>query len=217
MVVRAFKIIGLLLAVSVLFFGWKFYFRFLLVDPHNSIVISLPFTEEDDNLIFINPMGEIDHHEPPRGHPGLDFAWYQPAPLIAVVDGRVTKIEEDPKKEFGVAEKVYDVDLVSGAYAIRYSGIAPSPGLKVGMEVKQGDVMGRGGKYKDERGALGVHYSVHWEFDYDTPVFDRLCPLTYFDKESLLRINKIWNKVGQTYNGQSPEICSGFYKGRDSL
>lgn len=214
MMKKALLILGIFFFLIAGFLAWKFYLRFLPVNPSNSIVISLPFAKEDDDLIFINPMGEIDHHDPPRGHPGLDFAWYQPAPLISVVDGKVTKIKEDPKKEFGVAEKVYDVEVVSGPYAIRYSGIAPAPGLKVGMKVKHGDVIGRGGKYNDERGALGVHYSVHWEFDYDSPVFDRLCPLTYFDKESLSRINKIWDKVGQTYNGQSPEVCSGFYKGK---
>lgn len=207
------KIIGVVILVVVLFFAWRLYLRFLPIIPHENITISLPFAKEDDELIFINPMGETDHHTPPRGHPGLDFAWHHPAPLIAVAEGKITKIEEHPPGGHGETEKMYDVELVSGVYAIRYDEISPAPNIKVGTNLKKGDVIGRGGEYNE--GALGLYYGIHWEFDYDTPVFDRLCPLTYFDPESLARINIIWEKVGSTYNGQFPEICSGFYKGRD--
>lgn len=103
-------------------------------------------------------------------------------------------------------------------YTIRYDEILPDPNLKVGQWVNKGDIIGRGGEYKQEsKGGFGTFYSTHWEFDYDSFITDRLCPLTYFDKESLERIQAIWDKVGQTYNGQFPEICSGFYKGRDKL
>ncbi len=218
MLKRRFTLLGVILLLVVTLFGWKFYFRFLPIFPHQSLVISLPFAPEDDELIFINPMGETDHHTPPRGHPGLDFGWYHPAPLIAVVDGKVTKIEELQKKEYGVMEKVYDVEIVSGVYATRYSEIVPAMSLEVGDRVRQGDIIGRGGKYDDghggEPGGLGIYYSVHWEFDFDTPIFDRLCPLTFFDRDSRTRIDSIWNKVGQTYDGQFPKICSGFYEGK---
>lgn len=86
--------------------------------------------------------------------------------------------------------------------------------VKVGMKVNQGDVIGSGGKYEQQDG-LGVYYSTHWEFDYDSFIIDRLCPLTYFDKESFGRIEAIWVKVGSTYEGRFPEICSGFYQGRN--
>jgi hypothetical protein len=56
---------------------------------------------------------------------------------------------------------------------------------------------------------------MHWEFDYDTPVYDRLCPLTYFNEEALTRINAIWEKVGDTHGGKFTEICSGDYKNRN--
>lgn len=207
------KIIGVVILVIVLFFAWRFYLRFLPIIPHENITISLPFAKEDDELIFINPMGETDHHTPPIGHPGLDFAWHHPAPLIAVAEGKITKIEEHPPGGHGETEKMYDVELVFGVYAIRYSEISPAPNIKVGTYLKKGDVIGRGGEYYEE--PLGLYYGTHWEFDYDTPVFDRLCPLTYFDSDSLSRIQSIWDKVGQTYNGQFPEVCSGFYQGRD--
>ena len=212
------KIIGIIILVVILFFAWRLYFRFLPIFPHERITISLPFNKEDDDLIFINPMGETDHHTPPRGHPGLDFGWNHPAPLIAAADGKVTKIEEHPPGGHGETEKNYNVEIVTGIYAIRYGEMKPADNLKVGMQVQKGEVIGRGGEYNQPgEGALGKYYSTHWEFDYDTPIFDRLCPLTYFDSESLDRVNAIWDKVGSTYNGQFPEICSGFYKGRDTI
>lgn len=209
------KIVGAIVLIIVFLFAWRIYLRFLPFVPHERITISLPFNKEDDDLIFINPMGETDHHDPPRGHPGLDFAWHHPAPLIAAAAGKITKITEHPPGGHGETEKMYDVELVSGIYAIRYSEISPNPNIKVGTYLNKGDVIGRGGEYNE--GALGRYYGIHWEFDYDTLIFDRLCPLTYFDSDSLSRINAIWEKVGSTYNGQFPEICSGFYKDRDKL
>ena len=214
MLLKIVKVVGIIFLILVIFFAWRLYLRFVLPIPHERVTISLPFNSQDDDLIFINPMGETDHHKPPHGHPGLDFAWHHPAALIAVTDGRITKIKEHPPGGFGETEKFYDLELVNGNYAIRYGEIKPKDDLKVGMKVSKGDVIGRGGEY-NQPGGLGLYYSIHWEFDYDTPVFDRLCPLTYFDSQSQSRINSIWEKVGQTYNGQFPEICSGFYKGKD--
>ena len=208
------KVIGIIIVVILLFFSWQLFIRFLPLIPHERITISLPFNKEDDDLIFINPMGEIDHHKPPRGHPGLDFGWHHPAPLIAVASGQISRIKEHPPGGHGETEKTYDVEIVNGVYAIRYGEIVPLPSINVGTVVNQGDVIGRGGKY-EQPGGLGTYYSTHWEFDYDTPVFDRLCPLTYFYSDSLARINAIWEKVGQTYNGQFPELCSGFYHERN--
>lgn len=214
MLLKILKIVGIVILCIVLLFVWRLYFRFLPFIPHERITISLPFASVDDDLIFINPMGETDHHKPPNGHPGLDFAWHHPALIIAAASGKVTSIEEHPPGGWGETEKIYDVEVVSGTYAVRYEEISPDPNLKVGTKLGKGDVIGRGGEYKQE-GGLGLYYSMHWEFDYDTPVFDRLCPLTYFDSDSLSRINIIWDKVGQTYENQFPEICSGFYQGKD--
>ena len=194
-------------------FLWIFFIRFIV--PHEKVTISLPFNAEDDGLIFINPMGEtVQHPNSPNGHPGLDFGWNHPAPLIAVVDGRVTKIKEHKSGGFGETEKIYDVEMVNGIYAIRYSEISPASHLKVGTFVNKGEVIGRGGEY-NQPGGLGVYYSTHWEFDYNAVWYDRLCPLTYFDASSLSRIEAIWDKVGQTYGGRFPEICSGPYKNKD--
>jgi hypothetical protein len=209
------KIIGLVALLVVLWFGWKFFIRFLPFMPREGITISLPFAPEDDDLIFINPMGEkVEHPNAPHGHPGLDFGWQHAAPLRAAAAGKVTKIKEHPPGGFGETEKIYDVEIVTGIYAIRYTEIAPSENVKVGTRVDQGEVIGRGGEYK-QPGGLGTYYSTHWEFDYDTVWYDRLCPLTYFDANSLSRINAIWGKVGTTYDGRYPDICSGDYNGRD--
>ncbi|MDO8452185.1 MAG: M23 family metallopeptidase [bacterium] len=208
------KIFGILLLLIASFLAWQWRLRFLPFIPHERITIVLPFAPADDDLIFINPMGETDHHRPPNGHPGLDFAWQHPAPMRASATGKVTKIKEHPPGGFGETEKNYDVEIVTGIYALRYGEMTPLPSLKVGMEVKQGDIIGRGGEYS-QPGGLGTYYSTHWEFDYDTMVIDRLCPLTYFDKDSQDRINAIWKKVGTTYNGKFPEVCSGFYYERN--
>ncbi len=201
-------VLGLLLVAAVVRFGFTQYI------PHQRISITLPFAAEDDDLIFINPMGEkVEHAKAPRGHPGLDFGWHHPATLRAAAAGKVTRIKEHPSGGYGEAEKIYDVEVVSGVYAVRYEEIAPAASLQVGMKVKQGDVIGRGGKY-EQPGGLGTYYSTHWEFDFNTPVFDRLCPMSYFTAESASRLTAIWAKVGQTYDGRYPEICSGDYKGR---
>lgn len=63
--------------------------------------------------------------------------------------------------------------------------------------------------------AGGAGDSTHWEFDYNTLWYDRLCPMTYFGSESQARINAIWAKVGTTYDGRYPDICSGDYLGKD--
>lgn len=160
-------------------------------------------------------MGEkVNHPDAPHGHPGLDLGWHHPAPLRAAASGKVTKIKEHPSGGYGETEKIYDVEVVSGIYAVRYTEISPASNLKVGMQVKQGDIIGRGGKY-EQPGGLGTYYSTHWEFDYATFWYDRLCPMSYFTKESRERINSIWAKVGQTFNGRYPEICSGDYKGKE--
>jgi hypothetical protein len=201
-------VISLLLAATVVRFA------FIQYIPHQRISITLPFAHEDDDLIFINPMGErVQHPNAPRGHPGLDFGWHHPAPLRAVMAGKVTRIKEHPPGGHGETEKIYDVEIVSGVYAVRYEEIAPASNLTVGVRVKQGDIIGRGGKY-EQPGGLGTYYSTHWEFDFNTPVFDRLCPMSYFTSDSATRLNAIWSKVGQTYDGRYPDICSGDYKGR---
>ena len=210
-------IIGIagIFVILLISFSYVLYFRFLPIFPHEKITISLPFAPEDDDLIFINPMGEkVEHPNAPHGHPGLDFGWHHPASLIAVAPGKVTRIEEHPPGGHGETEKVYDVEIVSGIYATRYTEIAVDSNIKVGVMVNKGDVIGRGGKY-EQPGGLGTYYSTHWEFDYNSFIFDRLCPLIYFDQGSLTRIQAIWNKVGQTYDGRYPDICSGGYKGKD--
>src|SRR3990167_1705780 len=137
MLLKIVKVVGITLLILILFFAWRLYLRFVLPIPHERITISLPFASVDDDLIFINPMGETDHHKPPRGHPGLDFAWKHPAPLIAVIDGEISRIEEHPPGGFGETEKIYDLELVSGIYAIRYTEMSPADNIKVGMHLNK--------------------------------------------------------------------------------
>ena len=78
------KILLTLLMLFILFLAWHYYLRFLPFVPREKITIILPFADEDDDLIFINPMGEkVQHPDSPNGHPGLDFGWNHPASILA--------------------------------------------------------------------------------------------------------------------------------------
>lgn len=207
----------LLIVLAIVLIGFLALFtRFYLIRylPHERIEISLPWAPEDDDLIFVNPMGEkVEHADSLHGHPGIDFGWHHPAPLIAAAAGRVTKIKEHRTGGHGETEKTYNVEVVTGVYAVRYDEITPREDLRVGMRVNKGDVIGRGGKYFG--GELGTYYSTHWELDFNSPLFDRLCPMTYFDPESAARLTTIFARVGQTYDGRYPEVCSGDYKNKE--
>jgi len=210
------KIFGILVIIVVLFLAWRLFFRFLPIIPHERITISLPFVPSDDPHLFsINPMGEtVNHPKPqnPHGHPGVDFLWDKNVEIISVAPGEVTRIEIHKGGPSG--GKSYDVDVSTGIYAVRYTELTSyRKDLKVGSKLKQGEFIGYPfyEKHSDGKDA----YSIHWEFDYDTVWYDRICPLTYFDESSRSRIDSLWLKVGWTHDGKFPHFCSGDYFGRD--
>lgn len=211
------KIVGIALLVPVLFFVWRMVFRFLPFMPHQRITISLPFKSSDDiHLDSINPMGETDNHpkpDNPHGHPGVDFLWDKQVEIIAVADGKISRIE---KHKGGPSEdKSYDIDIQTGTYAHRYTELQSyRQDLKLGSEVKKGELIGYPFHEINDDGSREF-WSIHWEFDYDTFWYDRLCPLTYFDSDARGRVDLLWSKAGWTHNGKFPDFCSGDYKGRD--
>lgn len=208
------RAIAVAITVTILFVAAVMFLRFFLPflpgRAHNHISISLPFN--DDNLTFVNPMGEtINHPKPanPHGHPGIDFAWDYPVKIIASATGRVSTIKIH--KGFDAGHPTWDVEVVTGDYATRYTEL-DGYAVKKGQQVKQGDLIGTSGSYSTQGRSS---YSIHWEFDYNTVWFDRLCPLTYFDSESRNRIDAIWAKTGNTFQGKYPTLCSGDYFERD--
>lgn len=184
---------------------------------HKRITITLPFTIQNEATHLI-PMGETIEHPFPGGHPGIDFQWDHAVPLIAVADGKISKIN----RAEDLGEPVWDVTLKSGEYIATYKELETyAPSLKEGAKIKQGDLIGYPHciKHEHETGC-----QVHWEFAYGSffmPKFagqpDRLCPVTYFDAPARARIEKIWANVPaqDQFKKDFPYICSNVYYNHD--
>jgi hypothetical protein len=205
-------LLGLSAVVSVaaVAFAWRFVAPFLPGRTHEAITISLPFAEEDDARDLL-PMGETVYHpDAPHGHPGVDFSWDHDVPIIASAAGIVTKIQRHS------GGHTWDVEIVTGDYAVRYTELESiNPDLKKGQRIAKASWIGQPGHPLELPDANGSHYSIHWEFDYDTFWVDRLCPMTYFDDDSRRRIEAIWERSTWEHKPRFPDICSGAYKGRD--
>lgn len=211
---------GVVVVVGTLVVSAKLQYGSRPLIPHKRISITLPYGPENEinNLI---PMGETIEHNFKGGHPGIDFQWDHPAPLIAVADGKITSVYEDTDK----GKPILSLVLTSGEYEARYKELDKlAPNLREGSEVKKGDIVAYPHCSTFEAGR--VHCQLHWEFAYSSKLamlagitsgIDRLCPLTYFDDDSLRRINDSWDKVpdGDKFKKDFPHICSGGYLGRD--
>lgn len=201
------KIIGPV-ALLLFFGGGALVARAFLAKPQK-IIISLPYSPNNPTKSIL-PMGEtIEHPKAPNGHPGVDFQWNKPTEILASADGKIVEIKK--VEEYG---GVWSVKQVSGGYAILYTEMAlAKEGLKVGDSVKKGDVVGISKMF------FPGHSSMHWEFRYSQMWKDRLCPITYFDADSLKRITAEWEggkrastrEIGEKF----PHICSGGYYGKD--
>lgn len=204
-------IVFILLIMVVALFSWL---RFgpLALFGHKGISITLPYQTDDEPMVML-PLGEKEEVHP-DGHPGIDFSWDHAAPLIAVFEGTISRIENE--KDMG--EPVLYVSLKNGEYTSVYKELdSLGPGIKKGSHVSQGDIIGypHGHYFSDGDGHTG--YSFHWEFGYDSfPGFTRLCPLTYFNPEALIRINTLWEKTKPYHlNPTGQMICNGDYYGKD--
>ncbi len=213
-------VLGLILFIGLAVAWAKIQYGSRPLFPHKRIIITLPYGPDNEvsNLI---PMGETIEHNFKGGHPGIDFQWEQSVPLIAVADGKITRVYEDTDK----GKPVLNLVLASGEYEARYKELDKlAPFVKEGAEVKRGDVLAypHCTTFEGSR----VHCQLHWEFTYSSPLamlagatngIDRLCPLTYFDAEALNRINASWDKVpaNDRFKQGFPNICSGGYFGHD--
>jgi murein DD-endopeptidase MepM/ murein hydrolase activator NlpD len=210
-ILRIFKWVGIIL-VGIVILLVTFVTQPWVFLPHDRIEISLPFAPENDAKTGIIPMGEtIFHPKPqvPNGHPGIDFQWNYLVPIISSSDGKVVKINHGSTS--GI-----DVTVQSGYYELRYKELDEDSlpaNIKAFGDVKKGDLIGYPGGSTGGDG--NTHYQVHWEFASTSLIRDRFCPLTYFDADSLSRINKIWDAVSLDYDQgvkrQFPYICSGDY------
>lgn len=205
------KILKFLGIVFLIFFIYFFTYTFII--PHNKIIIGLPFSHE--NLPYdILPMGEtLNHPKPqnPQGHPGIDFIWNKKVPIISSSDGVITKIQ----KHFD--GRTWDVEIKSGSYALRYTELGGyNNKLTTGKTISKGDFIGYPQQpFENSKDRNTNFFMIHWEFDYYSSFSDRLCPLTYFDSDSLKLINEIWENSLYKEKNQFPYICSGDYFGKD--
>lgn len=211
------KIIGFflicftLLTLGLALFSWLKYGPIALFG-HQEVSITLPYRAENEPIAML-PLGEKEEIHP-DGHPGIDFQWDYAAPLIAIFDGTISRIEN--AKEMG--EPVLYVSLKNGEYTSVYKELdSLGSGIKKGSHVSQGDVIGypHCTYFTDSGGHTGCQ--VHWEFGYDSFLgLTRLCPLIYFDQKALDRINTLWGKTQPNHaNPTGQMICNGEYYGKD--
>lgn len=214
----------------VLILGAITFFTILLVDYLNKNekkvgpkpILSLPFPL-DLSPNAMSPMGETIAHpdiQPDKigGHPGIDFYWtipptiYEPK-IITAMDAEIMAIKDDPNlpEEITIitAQDGWGVDYQVDKKKINIS-------LKVGDKIKRGDYLGAPPYYEKE--SLD-QYMIHWQFGYYDPSFgvsDRLCPISYFDDLSKMKIEKIWAETeNDVLKANAPDICSYIFKGKD--
>lgn len=220
----SFGIVKLLKFISVcfiiLFFGFiTLMFQPWVYLPHSRIEIGLPIEPSDDATTYLIPMGEkIEHNASngtPDGHPGIDFGgWNREVRIVSVSDGWVIGISKD---KAGATT----VSVWMGFYRATYQELnRVDPNLRIGSEVKKGQVIGYTGYRRDnldERPPEFPSGQLHWDFASSSFLIDRLCPLNYFDKDARLRIEAIWDRVpaNDQFKSQYPEICNGVFKGKE--
>ena len=169
------------------------------------------------------PLGETINHDPPQGHPGIDFQWPSEAEIIVAVDGIVGDIQEDVNPFDGAT--IYNLTIVSGKYGVIYEVTdlyVLNPDLRIDDYVESGRVLG----YPQRASKDDVWTMIHWalgivmesngrpnpEGVIERYFFDWLCPMPYFLASERDRLLLIWNQAEYQHKDKFPEICNGYYK-----
>jgi murein DD-endopeptidase MepM/ murein hydrolase activator NlpD len=177
--------------------------------PSERVIIQLPFDQDPSN---INPMGETIEHPDHGGHPGIDFQWRTSVKILSSSDGVVSYVSVGQSKE-----DKWDVEVLTGNYFVRYKELeSVHPQVEVGSPVVRGDVIGDVGDFSSI--GFSDHYQLHWEFGIVSTFSgagNRLCPMTYFDEESRVKLLALWEATDNDFKEDFPYICSGFYFGKD--
>lgn len=233
-VCRKIRWIMLAILVGGVLYGLNYLYPFSYYLPHEKPVLILPIDSKYDDRVGIMPMGEkIEHPNTPSGHPGIDFGFAlnpgERIPYIASMDGKISSVDvtennEKPNgKKVSVTKRTANVIITSGAYQIRYvemdAETLPET-IKVGVKIKQGDLVGYGNLTKDtDKDTL--HQMIHWELGSISPLLDRFCPLTFLTQESRKRLESFWpgesteQGITAQMRVQYPKICNGDYDGKD--
>ena len=189
------------------------------------IIITLPFDPQNppDGIM---PMGETVHHEAKYGgHPGIDFQWNdpdEPPKFYSSAGGEIVELVQDGDDwRMVLFHTGYD-----DKYFTKYSLGSYNTELEVGDVVEKFAFLGMVPSPHPEDNMFGTH----WEFGLACAEYrngelveecrfgfhgPRLCPLTYFDEDSLTLIETLWETATYEDKDQFPLLCNGFYEGRD--
>ncbi|MFH1236676.1 MAG: hypothetical protein V1685_07165 [Parcubacteria group bacterium] len=182
--------------------------------PTTAATLVLPFSIEDTPE-SIAPMGEtIIHNNTPNniGHSGIDFQWHssREIKILASMDAEIMSIAVNPLG-------THDVITERGGWSVEYDGMKlVNPELEVGQSITRGDYMGQPNPEK----APAVGQGFHWQFGYydkkQNRAYPALCPLIYFNTESVNLIEKIWaDTKWLEMKANAPDICSNYYKDKN--
>lgn len=181
------------------------------------IVLSLNF--DNSNMPNgLTPMGETITHDiktNPRGHEGIDFQWDKKVPIYAFADGTVVAIE---RSEGHTDSVIYDVGVKTGKYLNSYTELEDyNRNLTVGEVIKQGEFIGYPWHPTGtHEGYRMIHWNFGYWFDSGKNIYpERICPLTYFDNESLAEIQNIWKIASWDHRDEFPLICNGPFENLD--
>ena len=186
------------------------------------IIITLPFDPQNppDGIM---PMGETVHHEAKYGgHPGIDFQWNdpdEPPKFYSSAGGEIVELVQDGDDwRMVLFHTGYD-----DKYFTKYSLGSYNTELEVGDVVEKFTFLGMVPSPHPEDNMFGTH----WEFGLACAEYrngerveecrfgfhgPRLCPLTYFDEDSLTLLETLWETATYEDKEQFPLLCNGFYE-----
>ena len=189
------------------------------------IIITLPFDPQNPPN-DIMPMGETVHHEAKYGgHSGMDFQWNdpdEPPKFYSSAGGEIVELVQDGDDW----RMVLFHTGYNDKYFTKYSLGSYNTELEVGDVVEKFAFLGMVPSPHPEDNMFGTH----WEFGLACAEYrngelveecrfgfhgPRLCPLTYFDEDSLTLIETLWETATYEDKDQFPLLCNGFYEGRD--
>ena len=176
-------------------------------------VLVLPFTAAEDPL-RIMPMGETVNHDPPKGHPGIDFQWEGSATVRASLPGEVVEITQPEPNDFAVS-------VIYGPFVVSYKHLGSvAPGLGVGDEIDYGEPIGNPMPIQGTPMTM-----IHWEFGTHAMLglgdsrqivrTIRECPLGYFSDDAMRRLATLWT-VEANVTPTFPDICNDYYADPDN-
>ena len=186
------------------------------------IIITLPFDPQNppDGIM---PMGETVHHEAKYGgHPGIDFQWNdpdEPPKFYSSAGGEIVELVQDGDDwRMVLFHTGYDEK-----YFTKYSLGSYNTELEVGDVVEKFTFLGMVPSPHPEDNMFGTH----WEFGLACAEYrngelveecrfgfhgPRLCPLMYFDEDSLTLLETLWETATYEDKEQFPLLCNGFYE-----